>query len=86
MRVLSSKVASTGLLVTIELMRMNSRRAASHVAEQHSGLARRAALRRLYLVYKPARRFMGSYKWGYKSPNMGYKYSYPTYNPTYKYP
>ena len=19
---------------------------------------------------------MGSYKWGYKSPNMGYKYSY----------
>ena len=31
-------------------------------------------------------RFMGSYKWGYKSPNMGYKYSYPTYNPTYSYP
>ena len=31
-------------------------------------------------------RFMGSYKWGYKSPNMGYKYSYPTYNPTYNYP
>ena len=25
---------------------------------------------------------MGSYKWGYKSPNMGYNYSYPTYNPT----
>ena len=25
------------------------------------------------------------YKWGYKSPNMGYKYSYPTYNPTYNY-
>ena len=24
---------------------------------------------------------MGSYKWGYKSPNMGYKYSYPTSNP-----
>ena len=23
---------------------------------------------------------MGSYKWGYKTPNMGYKYSYPTYN------
>ena len=30
--------------------------------------------------------FMGSYKWGYKSPNMGYKYSYPTCNPTYNYP
>ena len=28
------------------------------------------------------RRFMGSYKWSYKSPNMGYKYSCPTYNPT----
>ena len=27
-------------------------------------------------------RFMGSYKWGYKSRNMGYNYSYPTYNPT----
>ena len=27
-------------------------------------------------------RFMGSYEWGYKSPNMGYKYSDPTYNPT----
>ena len=25
---------------------------------------------------------MGSYKWGYKSPNMGYNYNYPTYNPT----
>ena len=31
-------------------------------------------------------RFMGTYKWGYKSPNMGHKYSYPTYNPTYIYP
>ena len=30
-------------------------------------------------------RFMGSYKWGYKSPNMGYNYSYPTYNSTYTY-
>ena len=30
---------------------------------------------------KPAWRFTGSYKWGYKSPNMGYNYSYPTYNP-----
>ena len=29
---------------------------------------------------------MGSYKWGYKSHNMGYNYSYPTYNPTYDYP
>ena len=29
---------------------------------------------------------MGSYKWGYKSPNMTYKYSYPTYNPIYNYP
>ena len=28
----------------------------------------------------------GSNKWGYKSANMGYKYSYPTYNPTYNYP
>ena len=26
---------------------------------------------------------MGSYKWGYKSPNM---YSYPTYNPIYNCP
>ena len=31
-------------------------------------------------------RFMGSNKWGYKSPDMGYKYSYPTYNLTYNYP
>ena len=23
---------------------------------------------------------MGSYKWGYKSPNMGYNYRWPTYN------
>ena len=38
-------------------------------------------------------RFMGSYKWGYKCLNMGYIYSYPSYNypkpetlnPTYKY-
>ena len=22
---------------------------------------------------------MGSYKWGHKSPNVGYNYSYPTY-------
>ena len=29
---------------------------------------------------------MGSYKWGYKSRNMGYNYSYPTYNPTYYQP
>ena len=31
-------------------------------------------------------RFMGSYKWRYKSPNIGYTYNYPTYNPTYNYP
>ena len=30
--------------------------------------------------------FRGSYKWGYKSPNIGYMYSYPTYIPTYNYP
>ena len=29
---------------------------------------------------------MGSYKWSYKSPNMGYNYSYLTYYPTYNYP
>ena len=29
---------------------------------------------------------MGSYKWGYKSPNMGYKYSYPNYNPIFSLP
>ena len=29
---------------------------------------------------------MGSYKWGYKSPNMGYNYGYLTYNPSYNYP
>ena len=27
---------------------------------------------------------MGSYKWSYKSLNMVYNYSYPTYKPTYK--
>ena len=26
-------------------------------------------------------RFMGSYMGGYTSPNVGYNYSYPTYNP-----
>ena len=31
-------------------------------------------------------RFMGSYKWSYKSLNIGYSHSYPTYNPTYNYP
>ena len=30
--------------------------------------------------------FRGSYKWSCKSPNIGYNYSYPTYNPTYNYP
>ena len=29
---------------------------------------------------------MGSSKWGYKSPNIGYHHSYPTYNTTYTYP
>ena len=29
---------------------------------------------------------MGSYKWGFKSPNMGYNYRYPTYSHTYNYP
>ena len=33
----------------------------------------------------PTRWFMGSCK-GYKSSNMGYKYSYPTYNPIYNCP
>ena len=27
-----------------------------------------------------------SYKWSYKSLNMGYDYSYPNYEPTYNYP
>ena len=30
------------------------------------------------VLRQPAWRFMGSHKWGYKSPNMSYKYSYPT--------
>ena len=29
---------------------------------------------------------MGSYKWGYKSPNMGYNYGYPIQISTYNYP
>ena len=29
---------------------------------------------------------MGSYKWGFQFLNMGYNYSYPTYQPTYNYP
>ena len=28
---------------------------------------------------------MGSYKYGFKSPNMGNNYTYLTYNPTYNY-
>ena len=40
----------------------------------------------LYTPVNPTWRFMGGYKWGYKSLNMGCKYSYPTYNPTYDYP
>ena len=31
-------------------------------------------------------RFMGSYKWSYKSPNTRYNYSCRAYNPTYNYP
>ena len=30
--------------------------------------------------------FMGSSTWSYKSRNISYNYSYPTYNPTYNYP
>ena len=29
---------------------------------------------------------MGSYKYGYKSLNMGCNYDYPNYSPTYNYP
>ena len=29
---------------------------------------------------------MGSYKWGYKAPNMGYNYGYPNDNHTSNYP
>ena len=29
-------------------------------------------------------RYMGIYKWGYKSPNSDHNHSYPKYNPTYK--
>ena len=35
---------------------------------------------------EPAWRFMGSHMYGDKSPNMGYNYSYLTYNLTYNYP
>ena len=31
-------------------------------------------------------RFMGSFKWSYKSTNMGYNSSYPTYIPPYNFP
>ena len=34
----------------------------------------------------PTWRFMGSYKYGYKSLIMGFNYRYLTYNPTYNYP
>ena len=34
----------------------------------------------------PAWRFMGSYKWGYKSPNYTYNPTLGTYNPTCNYP
>ena len=29
---------------------------------------------------------MGGYEYDDESPNMGYNYSYLTYNPTYNYP
>ena len=45
-----------------------------------------AACRALGCRGVPSWRFMGTYKHGYKSPNMGCNYSYPTYNPTYNYP
>ena len=35
---------------------------------------------------QPTWRFTGSYKWDYKSPNMGDSYSYPTESSTYNYP
>ena len=34
----------------------------------------------------PTWRLTARYKSGYKSPNMGCNYSYPTCNPTYNYP
>ena len=37
----------------------------------------------LTMLVRGSWRFRCSYKWGYKSPNTGYKYSYPTYNPSY---
>ena len=43
------------------------------------------AARRLCFLIRTWR-FMGSYKYSYKSPNVGYNYSYLTYNPTYNYP
>ena len=33
-------------------------------------------------ILSPTWRFMGTYKQGHKCPNMFYKYSYPTYDPT----
>ena len=50
-----------------------------------SPLARRKAQKRGQQE-KPSHltwRFMGSYKWGSKSPNIGYNYSYPSSNPPY---
>ena len=37
-------------------------------------------------IYSYTWRLMDSHKWGFKSPNMGYKHSYPTYHPTYNDP
>ena len=37
---------------------------------------------RLQDCFGSAWRFMGSCKWGYQSPNMGYTYTHLTYNST----
>ena len=57
------------------------------VARVDGFVRRRAGLRTIHSGdYGYTWRFMGSYKLGCKSPNMGYNYRYPTYNPTYNYP
>ena len=61
-----------------------SQETSSSAASALRALQLKAGLARL--GGSPAWRFTGTYQWGYKSPNMGYKYSYPTYNPIYNYP
>ena len=34
-----------------------------------------------FRLFRSTWRLMGSYMWSYKSPNIGYNYSCPTYNP-----